>query len=167
MKYHNILHDDMLNGDGLRVVLFVSGCERHCKGCQNPETWDKDSGITFGAEEVAEIYSELNEDYIDGLTLLGGEPLAEYNVPFLTELCKDIKETFPQKTIWCYTGFTYDEVKDYQIMNYIDVLCDGPFVEALKDAKIHWVGSSNQRVINIPATRKAGHIILHEGGSNE
>ena len=86
MNYHNILHDNMLNGEGLRVVLFVSGCERHCKGCQNPETWDKNSGIPFGAEEVAEIFMELSESYISGLTLVGGEPLLPCNVSLLTEL---------------------------------------------------------------------------------
>ena len=161
MNYHNILHDNMLNGEGLRVVLFVSGCERHCKGCQNPETWDKNSGIPFGAEEVSEIFMELSESYISGLTLVGGEPLLLCNVGLLTELCKEVKETFPDKTIWCYTGFKYEEVKELDIMNYIDVLLDGEFIQELADEKIKWVGSSNQRVIDVKKTKEKGEIVLH------
>jgi anaerobic ribonucleoside-triphosphate reductase activating protein len=153
MKYHNILHEDMSNGPGLRTVLFVSGCDRHCPGCQNPQTWDKNSGITFGGEEAAEIFQCLEEDYISGLTLVGGEPLMPYNAPLLTELCKECKSMFTDKTIWCYTGFRYEEVKDMEIMKYIDVLLDGPFVQELADEKIKWVGSSNQRVIDVKATR--------------
>jgi anaerobic ribonucleoside-triphosphate reductase activating protein len=162
MKYHNILHNNMLNGAGLRVVLFVSGCERHCKGCQNKETWNKDSGITFGTEEVAEIFGELEEEYCSGLTLVGGEPLMPYNRDTLTDLCKAVKEMFPNKTIWCYTGFLYDEVKDLPIMEYIDVLLDGAFIEELADVRIPWVGSSNQRVIDIKATRQANDIVLYK-----
>ena len=162
MNYHNILHDNMLNGEGLRVVLFVSGCERHCKGCQNPETWDKNSGIPFGAEEVAEIFMELSEPYIAGLTLVGGEPFMPYNVPLLTELCKACKEEYPDKTIWCYTGFKYEEVKGLDIMEYIDVLLDGEFIQELADEKIKWVGSSNQRVIDVKASRKAGEVVLYQ-----
>jgi len=162
MKYHNILHDNMENGPGLRVVLFVSGCNRHCKGCQNPQTWDRNSGITFGGEEAAEIFQELSEPYIAGLTLVGGEPLMPYNVPLLTELCKACKEDYPDKTIWCYTGFKYDEVKDLDIMKYIDVLLDGEFIQELADEKIEWVGSSNQRVIDVKASRKAGEVVLYQ-----
>ena len=162
MNYHNILHDNMLNGEGLRVVLFVSGCERHCKGCQNPETWDKNSGIPFGAEEVAEILMELSEPYIAGLTLVGGEPFMPYNVPLLTELCKVCKEEYPDKTIWCYTGFKYDEIKGLDIMKYIDVLLDGEFIQELADEKIKWVGSSNQRVIDVKASCKAGEVVLYQ-----
>ena len=161
MNYHNILHDNILNGEGLRVVLFVSGCERHCKGCQNPETWDKNSGIPFGAEEATEIFKELSEPYISGLTLVGGEPLLHCNVELLTKLCKEVKDTFPNKTIWCYTGFKYEEVKELDIMNYIDVLLDGEFIQELADEKIKWVGSSNQRVIDVKKTKEKGEIVLH------
>ena len=161
MNYHNILHDNMLNGEGLRVVLFVSGCERHCKGCQNPETWDKNSGIPFGPEEIAEIFMNLSEPYISGLTLVGGEPLLPCNVEILTELCKEVKDTFPDKTIWCYTGFKYEEVKELDIMKYIDVLLDGEFIQELADEKIKWVGSSNQRVIDVKKTKEKGEIVLH------
>lgn len=160
MKYHNILHDNMLNGPGLRVVLFVSGCDRHCEGCQNPETWDKNSGLTFGGEEAAEIFQALEEEYISGLTLVGGEPLMPYNAPLLTELCKECKNMFPNKDIWCYTGFRYEEVKDMEIMKYIDVLLDGPFVKTLFDEKLKWVGSSNQRVIDVKATRENNHEVI-------
>lgn len=162
MKYHNILHENMLNGPGLRVVLFVSGCERHCKGCQNPETWDKDSGLTFGIEEGVEIFAELDEDYCAGLTLVGGEPLMPYNLELLTELCKEVKNSYPGKTIWCYTGFKYEEVNDLPIMEYLDVLLDGEFIQELADEKLPWVGSSNQRVIDVQATRKTGKIVLYK-----
>lgn len=162
MNYHNILHDNMLNGEGLRVVLFVSGCERHCKGCQNPETWNPNSGIPFGAEEVSEIYMSLEESYISGLTLVGGEPLLPCNRELLTELCKEVKADFPEKTIWCYTGYKYEEVKDLPIMEYIDVLLDGEFIQELADPKLEWVGSSNQRIIDIKKSREAGEIILYK-----
>ena len=161
MNYHNIKHCDMLNGEGLRVVLFVSGCDRHCPGCQNPQTWDKNSGITFGPEEVAEIFGDLAEDYCTGLTLVGGEPLMPYNRDELTNLCQSVKEKFPNKTIWCYTGFRFEEVKDLPIMKYIDVLLDGPFVQELLDEKTHWVGSSNQRVIDVKKSLEADDIILY------
>lgn len=163
MKYHNILHDNMLNGPGLRVVIFVSGCDRHCKGCQNPETWDKESGLTFSVEECAEVLAALEEDHCAGLTLVGGEPLMPYNVEFLTELCKTVKEDYVGKTVWCYTGFKYEEVKHLPIMEYIDVLLDGEFIQELADENVPWVGSTNQRVIDVQASRESENIVLYEG----
>ena len=161
MNYHNITTEDMLNGDGLRTVLWVSGCSHHCPFCQNPETHDPCSGIEFDNDAYKELVEDLSKNYISGLTLSGGDPLYEGNRETLTELVKDIKGQFPKKTIWCYTGFDYEEVKDLEIMQYIDVLVDGKFIEALKDNNLCWKGSSNQRVIDIKKTREIGNICLH------
>ncbi len=149
MNYHNILHDNMANGDGLRVILFVAGCSHHCKGCHNPETWDEKSGILFDEAAKKEIFDQLEKDYIEGITFSGGDPLYCNNRETITSLCKEIKEKFPEKTIWLYTGFTYDEVKDLEIIKYLDVLCDGEFIESLKSPDKEWVGSANQNVIHL------------------
>ena len=146
MRYHNILHDDMRNGDGLRVVLFVSGCNHHCPGCQNPVTWDPYDGLEFGIKEVAEICEQMSKDYISGITISGGDPLHLDNRNDITRLCKFLKRGYPNKTIWCYTGYLFEQVKDIPAMEYIDVLVDGPFMEALADVQYHWAGSSNQRI---------------------
>ena len=161
MNYHNITTEDMLNGDGLRTVLWVAGCSHHCPFCQNPETHDPCGGIEFDNEAYKELLEDLEEPYISGLTLSGGDPLYEGNRETVTELAKDIKEKFPKKTIWCYTGFNYEEVANLEIMQYIDVLVDGRFIEALKDNNLCWKGSSNQRVIDIKKTREIGNICLH------
>lgn len=161
MNYHNIVHDDMLNGDGIRVTLFVSGCSLHCSFCQNPQTWDKDSGIVFDETAKKEIFAELEKSYISGITLTGGHPLEHYNIEECTKLCREIKQKFPQKTIWLYTGFDYDNVKDLPIMQYIDVLIDGDFKQELKDVSLKWRGSSNQRVIDIKRSREQKKIVLH------
>lgn len=161
MNYHNITTEDFLNGDGLRTVLWVAGCDHHCPFCQNPETHDPCSGIPFYNDAYKELIEDLSKDYISGLTLSGGDPLYEGNRETITALTKDIKEQFPDKTIWCYTGYTYEDIKDLEIFHYIDVLVDGRFVEALKDDKLYWRGSSNQRVINIPKTRETDNICLH------
>ena len=147
MNYHNITHDDMLNGDGLRVVLWVAGCTHHCKNCQNPETWDINGGIPFDNEAKEEIFNDLKKDYISGITFSGGDPLHPKHRKQVLELAKEIKEKFPTKTVWCYTGFLYEEVKDIENLKYIDVLVDGEFKEELKDVNLPWVGSSNQRII--------------------
>ena len=149
MNYHNIKHDDMLNGDGIRVTLFVSGCNHHCKGCHNPQTWDFNSGILFDEDAKEEIFEELSKDYISGLTLSGGDPLAPQNRDEILKLCKEIKEKFPNKNIWCYTGYLYEQVKDLPIMNYIDILVDGPFMVDLLDVDFPFRGSTNQRIINL------------------
>ena len=149
MKYHNITKDDMLNGDGLRVVLWVAGCEHKCKGCHNPITWNRESGADFTNEVKKELFSELKKEHIAGLTLSGGDPLATFNRAEITDLVKEIKEKYPDKTIWIYTGYSYEEIKDLPIIEYIDVLCDGKFILEKKDTSIPWVGSSNQRVIRL------------------
>lgn len=151
MNYHNILHDNMLNGDGLRVVLFVSGCEHHCKGCHNPQTHDPSSGIPFTRAEEDEIFEQLSKPYIQGLTLTGGDPLHPCNYTTLLTLCKTVKATFPTKNIWMYTGYRIEDIpaEMRDIFQYIDTIVDGRFVEELKDVNLPYVGSSNQRIIHL------------------
>lgn len=160
MNYHNITKDDMKNGDGLRVVLWVAGCEHHCKNCQNPITWDPNDGLFFDTFAVLEILSQLEKDYIEGITFSGGDPLYLANRSEITLFCRAIKEGHLDKTIWLYTGYLYEDISDLPVMKYIDVLVDGPFVEQLKDNNLKWRGSSNQRVINVPESRKTGNIVL-------
>ena len=160
MKYHNITYDDMKNGDGLRVVLWVSGCDHYCPGCQNPVTWDPNDGLIFDENAARELKNWLEKDYIDGLTLSGGDPLYEGNRSIVTTLCESVKEAFPDKTIWLYTGYCYEDVKDLPVMDGIDILVDGPYVEKLRDMNLKWRGSSNQRVIDVQKTRELGKIVL-------
>lgn len=152
MNYHNITKEDMLNGEGLRVVLWVAGCSHQCKGCQNPITWNPDYGVTFDDNAKAEIFAELEKDYISGITLSGGDPLYCGNIGPVTELAKEIKQKYPNKTIWCYTGGLYEEYKDAEIMRYLDVLVDGEYIEKERDISLPWKGSKNQRVIDVPAS---------------
>lgn len=160
MNYHNITHDDMLNGEGLRVVLWVAGCENNCKGCQNPETHDPNGGIPFDVEAAVEIVDAMEQSHCAGLTISGGDPLYPGNIAEVTTLCKDFKNCYPNKTIWLYTGYTWEQVKDYEVMQYIDVLCEGRFVQELADVNCKWVGSTNQRVINVPESLKLGKVVL-------
>lgn len=146
MRYHNILHDNMANGDGLRVVLFVSGCNHYCKGCQNPVTWDPNDGLEFDTDAMCEIYEQLSQDYISGLTLSGGDPLYPGNRNSIYLLCQLVKSQFPKKTIWLYTGYLFEQIKDLPVMQYIDVLVDGPFAQELADVNCHWRGSTNQKI---------------------
>lgn len=148
MNYHNITHEDMLNGEGLRVVLWVSGCNHNCKGCHNPETHDINSGIPFDESAKEELFGYLEKDYIDGITFSGGDPLHPNNRETVTQLAKIVKNKF-KKTVWLYTGYKYEEVKDLIIMKYIDVLVDDEFKIELKDEKLEWRGSSNQRIIKL------------------
>lgn len=161
MNYHNITKDDMLNGDGLRVVLWVSGCTHCCDGCQNPETWEVSSGIEFDLDAKKELFEALLPDYISGITFSGGDPLHPFNRTEVLELAKEIKEKMPQKTVWLYTGFLFEEIKDAIDLNNIDVLVDGEFKQELNDNDLKWVGSSNQRIIDVQATLKEGSIVLH------
>lgn len=161
MRYHNITKDDMLNGDGLRVVLWVAGCSHHCKECQNPITWDPHGGIPFGEEEKQEIFEQLEKPYINGITFSGGDPLYEGNVGTVTALAKEIKEKYPNKNIWLYTGYSWEEVEKNDIVNYLDVIVDGMFERNKKDTTLPWRGSSNQRVIDVKKTIKEKKIFLH------
>lgn len=161
MRYHNITKDDMKNGDGLRVVLWVSGCSHCCKDCHNPVTWDENSGILFTEETKKEIYEQLKQEYIAGITFSGGDPLFYPNRKEITSLAKEIKELFPAKTIWLYTGFLWEEITGEEIVQYIDVCVDGPFLVEEKDTLLMWKGSKNQRVIDVKQTLLHGEVILH------
>lgn len=161
MRFHNITKDDMLNGDGLRVVLWVAGCSHHCKECQNPITWDPDGGLLFEEEHRQEIFHELDQDYIDGITFSGGDPLYEANVEDVEALAREIRKKYPNKTIWLYTGYVWEEISDWSVMQYIDVLVDGKFEAAQKDVNLQWKGSANQRVIDVPDTLRMGKVVLH------
>ena len=152
MRYHNITKDDMLNGDGLRVVLWVAGCDHCCPGCQNPVTWDPEGGLFFDEAAKQEIYEQLDQSYISGITFSGGDPLHHANKGAVRKLMMEIKEKYPNKTIWLYTGEVWENLYRDSILNYIDVLVDGEFVLAKRDVKLMWKGSSNQRVIDVAAS---------------
>ena len=170
MYYGNIKKYDIADGEGVRVTLFVSGCTNHCKGCFQPETWDFCYGNKYTEETENEILEALNNDFIQGLTLLGGEPFEPENQRVLVHLLKKVREIYPNKDIWSYTGFVYDrdllkgqrkytEVTD-EMLSYLDVLVDGPFVEELKNIRILFRGSENQRIIDMKKTIETGSIVL-------
>ena len=159
MNYGEIKKYDIADGPGVRVTLFVSGCRHHCKGCFNAETWDFHYGNPYTEKTEKEILDALNHPYIAGLTLLGGEPFEPENQRELVKLLKKVREMYPKKNIWSYSGYVYDkdlipggraytEVTD-EMLCYIDVLVDGPFVEDLKDITLQFRGSSNQRILNL------------------
>lgn len=161
MNYHNITKDDMLNGDGLRVVLWVSGCSHHCKGCQNPVTWDPEDGVRFDEAAREEIFEQLSKNYISGITFSGGDPLFPGNEKEVTDLARIIRETFPEKTIWLYTGYLWEEIKDKEILRYLDVCVDGRYEESLRNTQLHWKGSANQRVIDVQESLRQEKVVLH------
>lgn len=152
MRYHNITKDDMLNGDGLRVVLWVAGCSHCCKECQNPSTWDPDGGLPFDEDAKKEIFDELDKSYISGITFSGGDPLHSANRLEVRKLIDEISEKYPNKTIWLYTGDVWDNLYNDPIVTNIDVLVDGEFHIEERDVKLLWKGSSNQRVIDVKKT---------------
>jgi len=168
MKYATIKKHDIANGPGVRVSIFVSGCHHHCKGCFNEEAWDFNYGNNFTEETMNEIIEALKPDHISGLSVLGGEPFELVNQQGLLPLLKKVKDLYPNKTIWAYSGFLYEELlkmkyeETKEILDLIDVLVDGKFVEELKDPMLYFRGSSNQRVIDMKLTRKENEIILHE-----
>lgn len=172
MNYATIKKMDVANGPGLRVSLFVSGCNHHCKGCFNEEAWDFQYGQEFTKETIEQILSLLNHEYIAGLSLLGGEPLEPENQKGLLPLLRSVKKEFPNKTIWCYTGFDFcKDIKANMIqsedtsefLSYLDVLVDGKFLEEQKDLRLRFRGSSNQRIIKVQESIKNDKITLWEG----
>ena len=173
MHYGELKKCDIANGAGVRVTLFVSGCTNRCEGCFQPQTWDFCYGKPFTADTEAEIFAELDKSYVDGLTLLGGEPFEPKNQPTLTALLRRVKAQYPHKTVWCYSGYTYEadllahrvgepETID-RMLGCIDILVDGRFVEAKKSARLRFRGSANQRIIDVRASLAAGQTILWEG----
>ena len=173
MHYASIKPCDIANGPGVRVSLFVSGCTHHCPGCFNRETWDFSYGQPFTEETMADLYEKLSPGYITGLTLLGGEPMEPANQQALLPFVEEVRRRFPQKTIWCYTGYTYETdllspagrahcaVTD-KLLDMMDVLVDGRFVQDLHDITLLFRGSSNQRLIDLACTRQTGSVVLWE-----
>lgn len=164
MNYHNIVHDDMLNGDGLRVVLFVSGCTHNCPECQNPQTHSFDSGILFDQAALTELKTELQKDYISGITFSGGDPLHPSNretVAAIIWALSDILKS-QHKTVWIYTGYQWDEIKNELAVRLADVVVDGKYDPTLSDINYPWAGSTNQRVIDVQRSLEAHRVILHE-----
>lgn len=149
MNYATIKPCDIANGTGVRTSLFVSGCRQHCKGCFNKEAWDFSYGSPYTPEIQKYILSQISLPYIQGLSILGGDPFEPENLPTITQLCKEVKTLYPNKDIWVYTGYLYENIKHHKIFKYIDILVDGPFIEDLKDIRLKFRGSSNQRIINI------------------
>lgn len=154
MRYHDITKEDMLNGDGLRVVLWLAGCNHCCRECQNPLTWDPNGGLLFDASAKGELFEQLDKPYISGITFSGGDPLHPANSLEVRELMAEIKEKYPNKTIWLYTGGEWEAIRQMALMQYVDVCVDGEFKSELKDPKLLWKGSSNQRVIDVQASLK-------------
>lgn len=170
MNYGNIKECDIANGPGVRVSLFVSGCRHHCKGCFNEETWDFQYGNLYTEETEETIINLLKAGYIQGLSLLGGEPFEPENQHELVKLLRRVRETYPEKDIWCYSGYLYDvdmvpggrvytDVTE-EMLSYLDVLVDGRFVEAQKDVTLHFRGSRNQRIIDVKKSREANEVVL-------
>lgn len=161
MRYHNITRDDMLNGDGLRVVLWVAGCSHCCRDCQNPQTWDPNGGIPFDQAAKEELYEQLEKSYISGITFSGGDPLHKNNITEVTGLAREIREKYPEKTIWLYTGSRWESIQKEEIVRYLDVCVDGEFIVEEKDTSLKWKGSANQRVIDVKRTLETGRVVLH------
>ena len=164
MNYHNIKTDDMLNGDGLRVTCWVSGCDIGCFNCYNPQTWDFNSGIPFTEDTMQELLYDLSKPYIKGLTLSGGHPLDPHNAAKVLEIVKRVKMVFPNKDIWIYTGYVWEDIiKDdtlKEILKRTDVLVDGAYIDELRDITLPFRGSSNQRIINVQESLKQNQVIL-------
>ena len=160
MRYGALKKTDIANGSGVRVSLWVSGCDRHCPGCFNKESQSFDYGEEFTVSTMNEIGLALSKDFISGLTILGGEPLADQNRPTVLAIVYLIKKAFPDKTIWIYTGYSYEEVKEDPILCFTDVLVDGDFIEDLKDISLKFRGSSNQRIIDLKETKRSGSLQL-------
>lgn len=173
MNYAAIKKNDIANGVGVRVSLFVSGCRHHCKNCFNKETWNFEYGYPFTDDTVKEIMDALDHDYVDGLSLLGGEPFEPENQEALASLAEEFRKRFPEKTLWCYTGFSFEndllpgKVGNPEIANRllskIDVLVDGRFIDELKDSSLLFRGSSNQNIIDVKKSLEANKTVLLEG----
>lgn len=169
MNYGQIKNCDIANGEGVRVTLFVSGCTNHCDQCFQPETWDFSYGKPFTAETEEELLRLLAPDYITGLTLLGGEPFEPQNQRALLPFVRRVRETYPQKDVWAFSGFTWEELRNDgahprceitdDLLALVDVLVDGRFIAALKDISLRFRGSSNQRIIDVPRTLSQGCIV--------
>lgn len=181
MNYLKIEHEDVCNGTGLRVVLWLSGCSHHCHNCQNPQTWNPDSGIPFAESAKQEIFNKLSKDYISGITFSGGDPLHENNLDEVLKLVQEIRISFPEKTIWLYTGFEWNDIwednniiiDDYTLQVYEDykkrqeiiklcnVVVDGEYIDEQKDLTLKFRGSKNQRVIDVKQSLAQNKVVLY------
>ena len=185
MNYLKIEHEDVCNGTGLRVVLWLSGCSHHCHNCQNPQTWNPDSGIPFNESAKQEIFNELSKDYISGITFSGGDPLYENNLDEVLKLIKEIRISFPEKSIWLYTGFRWNYIMNYQpvetddfdyieesyndrlmekrkqIISLCNVVVDGEYIDEQKDLTLAYRGSKNQHVIDVNQSLAQNKIVLY------
>ena len=186
MNYLKIEHEDVCNGTGLRVVLWLSGCSHHCYNCQNPQTWNPDSGIPFDELAKQEIFNELSKDYISGITFSGGDPLHENNLDDVLKLVQEIRISFPDKTIWLYTGFRWEElimydsynsfiplesnlrkdiyelyIKRHQIIELCNIVVDGEYIDEQKDLSLRFRGSKNQRVIDVKQSLVQNKVVLY------
>ena len=163
MKYNKIRKMDIANGPGVRVSIFFQGCAFHCKNCFNPETWSFTGGEEFNDEVIESIIKLCEPDHITGLSMLGGEPMHPKNIEGTTKLAKRFKEVYPNKSLWSWSGFLFDkDLKDKEVMQYLDVLVDGQFMDELKDPRLKWRGSSNQRVIDVQKSLKKGEVVLYK-----
>lgn len=161
MRYNKIRKMDISDGPGVRVSIFMQGCTFHCKNCFNPETHDFNGGKEFNEDTIKRVLELCENENIKGLSILGGEPMHPKNIEGTTKLAKAFKERFPSKTIWIWTGFLFDkDLKDKEVLNFIDVLVDGQYVEELRNPKLKWSGSSNQRVIDVQKSLAENKIIL-------
>lgn len=160
MNIIKITHFDTANGNGIRTVVWVSGCNHHCEGCHNPNTWNPNIGVLFSDNHKKDIWESLSNPFIEGVTFSGGDPLYPSNRPDISLLVKDLKKDFPTKTIWVYTGYSWEEIKNLELMKYVNVLVDGKFEKNLKDITLPYCGSKNQRVIDVQKTLETNKIIL-------
>ena len=158
MRYNLIRKMDISNGPGVRVSIFMQGCSFHCKNCFNQETWDFEGGQEFTDDTINKVLELSNKPEVKGLSILGGEPMHPTNIEGTTKLAKAFKEKYPEKSIWAWTGFQYEDIKDKDVFNYIDVLVDGQYKDELHDPTLKWRGSSNQRVIDIKESKKQNRV---------
>lgn len=173
MNYADIKQYDVANGPGIRVSLFVSGCTHHCKNCFNEVAWDFNYGTPFTEESIEQIIKYLKPDYVAGLTLLGGEPLEHSNQQGILPLLRRVKKAYPDKSIWCFTGYLFDQdvmenmcktwPETNELLSYIDVVVDGKFVEELKSVALRFKGSANQRTINVKKSLEANQVVIVDG----
>lgn len=160
MRYHKIRKMDIANGPGVRVSIFMQGCTFNCKNCFNPETHDFNGGQPFTEQTIDKVLQLCAAEYIQGLSILGGEPLHPQNLAGTTQLAQAFKQRFPQKTLWIWTGYLWEDLRDQAVFKYVDVLVDGPFQTELSSPTLQYKGSSNQRVIDVPQSLKNNTVVL-------